>query len=53
MASVGFMVGSALVNALVFTGRNLLFYLGNKHESMDEVKRHNKAMEELSKKRDE
>jgi len=40
MASIAFMVGSALVNAL-------------KHGSMDEVKRHNKAMEELSKKKDE
>jgi len=52
MASIGFMVGSALVNASVFTGGNYIFSLPNKHGSMDEVKRHNKAMEELSKKRD-
>jgi len=53
MASIGFMVGSALVNALAFTGGNFIFSLANKHGSMDKVKRHNKAMEELSKKRDE
>jgi len=50
MVSIGFMVGSALVNALPFTGGNFIFSLANKHGSMDEVKRHNKAMEELSKK---
>jgi len=53
MASVSFMFGSALVNALAFTGGNFLFSLGNKHGSLDEAKRHNKAMEELRKKRDE
>jgi len=53
MASIGFMVGSALVNALAITGGNFIFSLANKHGSMDEVKIHNKAMEELSKKRDE
>jgi len=53
MASVRFMVGSALVNALAFTGGNFLFSLGNKHRSMDQVKRHNNVMEELSKNRDE
>jgi len=53
MASIGFMVGSALVNVLAFTGGNLIFSLANKHGSTDELKRHNKAMEELSKKRGE
>jgi len=53
MASIGFMVGSALVNALAFTGGNFLFSLANKNGSMEEIKRHNKAMEELSKKREE
>jgi len=47
MASIGFMVGSALVNALAFTGGNFIFSLADKHGSMDEIKRHNKAMEEL------
>jgi len=53
MANIGFMVGLALVNALAFTGGNFIFSLANKHRFMDEVKRHNKAMEELSKKRNE
>jgi len=53
MASIGFMVGSVFVNALAFTGVNFIFSLANKHGSMDKVKRHNKTMEELSKKRDE
>jgi len=42
-----------VVNALEFTGGNFIFSLANKHGSMDEIKRHNKAIEELSKKRDE
>jgi len=53
MANIWFMVGSALVTALAFTGGNSIFSLANKHGSMDEIKRHNKAMEDLSKKRDE
>jgi len=53
MASVGFMVGSALVNAFAFTDGNFLFSLANKNGSIKEIKRHNKAMEELSHKRDE
>jgi len=48
MASIGFMVGSALVN-----GGNFIFSLANRNGSMEEIKRHNKAMEELSKKREE
>jgi len=39
MASIGFMVRSALDNALAFTGGNFLFSLANKHGSMDEVKK--------------
>jgi len=39
MANIGFMVGSALVNALAFTGGNVLFSLANKHGSMDEITR--------------
>jgi len=50
---IGFMVGSALGNALAFTGGNFIFSLANKHGFMDKIKRHNKAMEQLSKKRDE
>jgi len=53
MASIGFIFGSALVNALAFTGGNFIFSLANKNGSMEEMERHNKAMEELSHKRDE
>jgi len=53
MASIGFMVGTALVNALAFTGENFIFSLANQYGSMDKVKRHNKTMDELNKKRDE
>jgi len=48
MASIGFMVGSALVNALAFTGGNFLFSLANRKRSMEETKRHNKAMNGLN-----
>jgi len=41
MANIGFMVGSALVNALAFTGGNFVFSLANKHGSMEEINRHN------------
>jgi len=44
------MVGSALVNAFAFTGGNFLFSLTNKNAFIEEIKRHNKAMEELSQK---
>jgi len=53
MASIGFMVGSALVNAIGFTGGNFLFSLANKTGSSEEIKIHNKIMEELTKKREE
>jgi len=53
MESIRLMVGSALVNAVAFTGENFLFSLANKNGSMEEIKRHNKAMEELGQKRDE
>ena len=50
MASIGFMIGGALVNALAFSGSNYLFHSisGNK-----ELKRHNLEMEKLSRQRDE
>jgi len=53
MASIGFMVGLALVNAIDFTGGNFLFSLANRNGYTEEIKRHNKAMEELSKTREE
>lgn len=44
------MAGGALINALAFSGTNFLFGQLNGHE---ELKRHNLAMEQLSKARDE
>ena len=38
------MVGGAVVNALAFSGSNYMF---SKLQSNDEIKRHNKAMENL------
>ena len=38
------MVGGAVVNALAFSGSNFMF---SKLQSHDEIKRHNKAMEQL------
>jgi len=38
MASIGFMVGSALVNVVAFTGGNFLFSLANRNGSMEEIK---------------
>ena len=45
MASIGFLIGGALVNALAFTGSNYLFSSLSK-ESI-ERKRHDKAIEDL------
>ena len=46
MASIGFLIGGDLVNALAFTGSNYLFSSLSK-ESDKEWKRHNKAIEDL------
>ena len=47
MASIGFLIGRALVNALAFTGSNYPFSSLSK-ESIDKGrKRHNKAVEDL------
>ena len=47
MASIGFLIGGALVNALAFTGSNYLFSSLSK-ESIDKgQKRHDKAIENL------
>ena len=50
MASIAMMAGGALVNALAFSSTNFLFGQLNGHE---EAKRHNLAMEQLSRARDE
>ena len=52
MASIAMMVGGAVVNALAFSGSNYLFSKLNRHDSTEEIKRHNAAMEELTKARD-
>ena len=48
MASIGFLIGGALINALAFTGSNYLFSSLSKEELIDkERKRHDKAFEDL------
>ena len=47
MASIGFLTGRALVNALVFTGSNYLFSSLSKESIDKEQKRHDKAIEDL------
>ena len=50
MATLAMMAGGALVNALAFSGTNFLFSQFGGHG--DEMKRHNLAMEQLSKARE-
>ena len=47
MASIGFLIGGALVNALAFTGSNYLFSSLSKESIDKERKRHDKAIENL------
>ena len=47
MASIGFLIGEALVNALAFTGSNYLFSSISKESIDKERKRHDKAIEDL------
>ena len=47
MASIGFLIGGALVNALAFTGINYLFSSLSKESIDKEQKRHDKAIEDL------
>ena len=47
MASVGFLIGRALINALAFSGSNFLFSSLSKESIDKERKRHNKAIEDL------
>ena len=49
MASIGFLIGGALVNALAFTGSNYLFSSLSKESIDKEQKRHDKAIEDLQK----
>ena len=50
MASAAMVIGGAVVNALAFSGSNYLF---SKLSSDEERKRHDKAIEKLTKARDE
>ena len=47
MASIGFLIGGALINALAFTGSNCLFSSLSKESIEKERKRHDKAIEDL------
>ena len=47
MASIGFLIGGALVNALAFTGSNYLLSSLSKESIEKERKRHDKAVEDM------
>ena len=47
MASIGFLIGGALISALAFTGSNYLFSSLSKESIDKERKRHDKAIEDL------
>ena len=47
MASIGFLIGGALINALAFSGSNFLFSSLSKESIDKERKRHDKATEDL------
>ena len=47
MASVGFLIGGAMINALAFSGSNFLFSRLSRESINVERKRHDKAIEDL------
>ena len=47
MASVGFLIGGAVINALAFSGSNFLFSSLSKESIDKERNRHDKAIEDL------
>ena len=47
MASIGFLIGGALVNALAFTGSNFLFSRLSRDSIDAERKKHDKAIEDM------
>ena len=47
MASIGFLIGGALINALAFSGSNFMFSSLSKESIDKERKRHDKAIEDL------
>ena len=52
MASVGFLIGGALINALAFSGSNFLFSSLSEESIDKERKRHDKAIENLQRAKD-
>ena len=47
MASFGFLIGGAIINALAFSGSNFLFSTLSKNSIDKERKRHDKAIEDM------
>ena len=47
MASIGFLIGGAMINALAFSGSNFLFSRLSRESIDTERKRHDKAIEDL------
>ena len=47
MASIGIMIGGAIINALAFSGSNFLFSSLSKESVDKEQKRHDKAIEDM------
>ena len=47
MASIGFLIGGAIINALAFSGSNFLFSSLSKESIEKERKRHDKAIEDM------
>ena len=47
MASIGFLIGGALINVLAFSGSNFLFSSLSKESIDKERKRHDKAIEDM------
>ena len=47
MASIGFLVGGAVISALAFSGSNFLFSSLSKESIDKERKRHDKAIEDM------
>ena len=47
MASIGFLIGGVLINALAFSGSNFLFSSLSKESIDKDQKRHDKAIKDL------
>lgn len=48
MATIAMMIGGAIVNSIAFAGGNYLFSMMDKNGAAAEAKRHNAALEKLS-----